>query len=153
MHEPLTKWFCDKCGEVIEKIDAGHVIWKRDDDQREYAFRIVHRDCDDHAHFRFWEPLKDFLGPDGSSYLLSFVSLGPFLTWPGFASTPGPANNDQFVDLFRRVQLPYYEEARKYFSHEEMAERMAGENEISPYRVESLRELIAEFESDVELDN
>ena len=146
MHEPLTNWFCDRCGEVIENIDAGHVVWRRDQDLREYDFSIIHRTCDVGNQFPCWEELRDFVGSDGLSELLSFVSLGPFISQPGVASTRGPADNDQFVDLIRRVQLPYYEEARQYFSREGMAERMAGENEVAPYRVERLRELIAKFE-------
>ena len=153
MHQPLTKWFCDNCGEVIENVDVGHVVWKRDQDLREYDFKIIHRKCDESNQFPCWDSLKDFLGPDGLSHLLSFLSLGPFLSRPGVSSTLGLANNDQFVDLVRRVQLPYYEEARQYFLREGMTDRMAGENEMSPYRVESLRELIAESESDAELDN
>lgn len=146
MHQPLTKWFCDKCGEVIENVDGGQVAWKLDCDQRLHDFRIVHSKCDQSNQFPCWEPLKNLLGTDGLSRLLSYISLGPFLSQPGTSSTPGPADKDKFVDLVRRIQLPYYEEARRYFSRKELVDRMIDDNEMSLYRVERLRETIEEFE-------
>ena len=132
MLTPLKQWYCDVCGDVIECIEDGYVIWKRDDQYREYAFKIIHKvrcDLKDHSCSM---ALHDFLGEDGLAYVLAFLSLGPVKHSLG-QTHHGVADIDEFVDLVRRVQTPYYEEARTHFDEEQVMESLSDANEVYPY--------------------
>lgn len=147
MHTPLTKWYCDICDEVIEDIAKGYVVWKNNDDRRDYSFRIIHQSkCDPRDVYPCSSALEDFVGPDGLSNLLANLSLGPFKNRAGDMET-GVVDMNEYVDFIRRVQLPYYEEARRYFDEEDLVDRMSDANELYPYRVEQLRAIIEEYEA------
>lgn len=145
--KPLKEFICDVCGEVIKDIDDGYVVWRsdRDHDRLQYDFKIIHqRDCDDRTCGNSM-PLKKFLGIDGLSYLLTFYSLGPLKTLPlskEFRSKNRILNNDEFIDFIRRVQIPYYEEARQYFSKREVLEDYSDSNEYYPYLPHNLKKII-----------
>ncbi len=165
MDEPLTRWYCDTCGGVIELVTKGCVVWKCQDltEQRRlrfHSFRIIHPtniqlvtsgqtiinlpNCDPGKDFIRHAPLTDFVGINGLSNLLANLSLGPFLQRQD-EELVTMVEMDEYVDFFRRVQMPYYEEARRYFGNENLIERMLGENELFPYRFDKLREIIQEF--------
>lgn len=48
MTQPLTVWKCDTCGDDITDPDTAIVTWRRDDANRGYDFRIVHKNMDGH---------------------------------------------------------------------------------------------------------
>lgn len=50
---------------------------------------------------------------------------------------------DGFIDFFRRVQLPYYEEARPRLATREVYEDWSDASEIAPYLQTSLRRILA----------
>jgi hypothetical protein len=58
---------------------------------------------------------------------------------------PDVSNLRQWTTLFRRVHVPYYEEARNY-TEELRDERSGGANEIYLYLPETLRRIIEEHE-------
>lgn len=123
------------------------VIWREDEQRRAYDFQIVHksvdgRNCDpgDQAGYEDSLEVSNFLGHNGASELLSMLSRGPIA---GAAeSALEVANFDQFVDLFRRLQTPWYEEARSRFSDDDVQAAFAGSNETQPYRPESLEAIV-----------
>ncbi len=139
--KPLEQWICDTCGTVVEKENA-YVIWRTDENRRAVDFRIIHqRQCDDTDKFHQSMPLDTFLGTDGLTELLSFLSLGPLKGQP---ACDGIGDMNCFVDFIRRVQIPYYEEARQHFDTEEVRERFSDANEVYPYLTKSLQSIIEE---------
>lgn len=118
---PLTSWTCDTCGERIETVDDGYVEWRQStvNHQPAVGFHIVHhasaspRRLADHAQRpgegcyqhgsmpdRNDLALRDFIGVTGIARLLAMIE-------------DGVADMAGFLDLFRRVQVPWYEEARR----------------------------------------
>ena len=143
MLEPLRQWICDVCGEVIDTPEAGLVTWRRDDNYSSYSFKIVHRErCDLKTHWSSLH-LTAFVGEPGLTYLMSFLSPGPLIVRRAEQGRPEVNNLDEFVDLVRRVQTPYYEEARCHFRNPDVLEHFETSNEVDPYFETSLRRIIS----------
>jgi hypothetical protein len=51
---------------------------------------------------------------------------------------------DAYVDLIRRLQTPWYEEARSFFQTESIQNGWGIANEVAPYDPESLRQIAEE---------
>ena len=134
-------WLCDHCGEVIDDVGRGYVLWDRRDRGPE-GYRIIHQGrCDDRT-YRSSMPLESFLGPDGLTYLLSFLSLGPLRRAMGDESTPEVRDIDAFVDFVRRVQIPGYEQVRDRYRDPDVVARLADANEHYPYTQEAISVLL-----------
>lgn len=147
MLKPLEQWICDICGEVIEKPEDGYILWKHDQDLRDYDFKIIHHLKCDADEYPLSTDLESFLGENGRSKLLSILSVGPIKINIGQTSRSNIKDLDEFADLFRRLQLPYYEEARIKFHNRELLENYSDANEYFPYRIEELKKIIeTEFE-------
>ncbi len=142
MLKPLEQWYCDKCGEIIKSPREGYVIWKSDESFKSSGFKIIHqRRCDDKS-YRLSSALQDFLGLRGITYLLTFLSLGPIKEHLGQGKHCDIVDMDEFVDFFRRVQLPYYEEARQHFGDPDILDLCSDWNELAPYLPEELKKLV-----------
>lgn len=79
------------------------------------------------------------IGHDGQAWLLAMLSAGPLR-----GEEPRdyfPVYPDQFVDLFRRLQTPGYEEARQRFGLASVLEAYADANEVQPYTPSELRRI------------
>lgn len=142
--KPLEQWICDHCGEVIESSREAYVIWHPEDQDGRLVrsdFRIIHQGRCDDENLISSAPIRDFLGVDGIAYLTSFLTLGPALG----ASSDRGVNNDQFADFFRRVQVPYYEEARRKFQDPEVKHYLQGSSEVATYLQEDLKKIAEEF--------
>ena len=128
MLRPLEQWYCDYCEELIERPEDGYYECLRDPKTGvKTGFKIVHHasasprekgsnQCYHYAHekHRSDMPLMSVLGGSGKGVLLSILGTG---ICPHDPSTdPDARNYREFMDFFRRVQVPYYEEARVYFS-------------------------------------
>ena len=143
MLKPLEQWICDRCGEIIKKPEDGYVVWKTDDSMREHSFHIIHQSiCDNDPSFHASLALTDFLGERGRQWLLSTLSVGVVKKNLGQSSSPLPVNMDEFVDFFRRVQTPYYEEARLKFNDRNVLEWFSDGNELTPYTKDALIRII-----------
>lgn len=139
--KPLTYWYCDNCGEKIDDPGKGYVIWRSDQDRFYYDFRIIHQArCDDKA-FGSSKALNELLGPEGATYLLSFLSYGLLHTSMGRDSVCRIKDMDGFVDLFRRLQTPFYEQARRHFQDEKIVENHYDSSESYPYFPENLKKI------------
>ncbi|MEA4947064.1 MAG: hypothetical protein VB058_05825 [Oscillospiraceae bacterium] len=153
--KPLKQWVCDVCGELIEKPEDGYVIWKCDDKDSSISdIKIVHtsimmddgkiKGCDfDDYNYPCSMDLSRFLGADGAAYLLSFLDLGPHIPTERCRVKDMP----KFVDFFRRVQLPYYEEARIFWQKAYNDGFFNGANEIWPYTQDTLKRIIREYKN------
>lgn len=74
--------------------------------------------------------LTSLVGAEGQQWLLSYLSTVPLIETSG---ARGVADLDRWVDIFRRLQTPLYEEARRRFGTEEARDHLDGANEIYPY--------------------
>ncbi|WCF11577.1 hypothetical protein NDS46_29975 (plasmid) [Paenibacillus thiaminolyticus] len=106
----MKEWICDKCGEVIEKAEDGYFEWKKNDADLNYGFRIVHFKTCQYNENLFAEDeylqdlqLDEFVGADGLVRLLDLLSKRKF------------RDINEFLEVFHRLQVPFYEEARTYF--------------------------------------
>ena len=144
MLKPLEQWICDVCGDVIEKPEDGCIIWREDKRGVKADFKVIHHIvCDPQGDYNCWLPLGYFLGEDGVVKLTSWLSAGPV---SGLADNrPLVKDFDEFVDLFRRMQLSYYEEARPKFRDSEIVDGFSGKRE-APYLPDYLRQIASSGE-------
>ena len=151
--EPLKQFICDKCGEIIEKPEDGYVIWREDTNRQLSNILIVHHnyrddygiahDCDNnHTMYPLSLPLVSFLGSDGLVNILSMVDPGPNFI-PEYRDLIG--NKREFMEFVRRVQIPYYEEARIYWDKAQSEGFFVDANEDWTYLPDTLKELIARY--------
>lgn len=143
MDKPLTIWYCDVCGKPINDVNEVLLIWKSDKNMKDYDFKFVHkatnekRGCDMESYPSNMH-LSEFLGLDGMAYLMSFLSHGNAIRKNGNSIK----NLDEFIDVIRRIQTPYYEEARRYFHTEKTQRLIEGCNEYYPYTQNILKKII-----------
>jgi hypothetical protein len=157
--EPLQQWNCDTCGEIIEKPEDGYLEWldDRPEVDNAYGFRIVHHapksprkskgsDCYyPREKLSSSGPLKWFLGADGILRLSSFIDLGKEFN----EIYEGPQVSDlrEWTVIFRRLHLPFFEEARGY-----LPQARAGDygehNEYDFYAHDTLQEIIERYSDD-----
>lgn len=119
MLKPLSQWCCDSCGGIIDGPMEGHVEWYTTHRTRKTSgCRIVHmsRECASDAaeqaalgRTATVISLDRVVGRRGMACLLKRIGEVVGLGW---AET---ADGQAFVELMRRVQLPYYEEARLFW--------------------------------------
>lgn len=141
MNEPFTTWTCDVCGTAIEQLDQGYVVWQSDGIKAS-GFKIIHQAKCDRDDLPASAALEDFVGEKGLAYLLSFMSAGPVQSALGRKPHCEIVDFDEFVDFFRRVQLPHYEEARRHFRTPDVLDDHADSNEYYPYLPEVLKRII-----------
>ena len=113
--EVLKQWVCDFCGDIIETPEKGYVLQNRNDENSDYKI-VHHAGCVDkkmYADIPCSLSLDKFVGVDGLVRLISMIDLG-FYHMPEYRLEI--KNMREFIELFRRVQIPYYEEARLYWS-------------------------------------
>jgi hypothetical protein len=132
MTPPLTVWQCDTCGDNITQPGKGLVVWRTDDDHRDYDFRIVHmnmdgRSCDPGADRGFlFVHLSRFLGDDGLVRELSLLR---------------PVDYNGFVDLVMRTQIPWFEEARPYLQTEHTQDWLGDARQFYPCTPDVLKRI------------
>ncbi|HLP81974.1 MAG TPA: hypothetical protein VK141_08330 [Nitrosomonas sp.] len=143
MLKPLEQWICDHCGDIIESPEQGYVIWRHDEQHRECDFQIIHQEKCDNRAFPSSAAVEDFLGEAGLNYLLSFLSIGQIKVLLGQRNGASIRDIHEFVDFFRRMQTPYYEEARTKFSNNDLLEYFSDSNEVYPYQSEILKRIIS----------
>jgi len=147
--EPLKQWVCDVCGKIIESPKKAYVVWKCvGDDKNHFEYRIIHqgrRDgCDIDSSYKLSLSIVDFLGDKGVVNLLSLIDVGPFHREEYKLQIK---NIRDFLEFFRRVQLPYYEEARLYWDNAYNDGFFNGANELWIYLPSTLEELIKKYKN------
>lgn len=149
--EPLKQWICDVCGKIIETPEDGYVVWGENEEGLIDKIRILHKNfhvdgekmgCDCDRRYSMSLPLESFLGDDGKVVFMSLVDPGPYFIEEYREHI---ANKRLFLDVFRRLQLPYYEEARLYWNKARADGYFAGANEVWIYLPQTLKNLIEEY--------
>jgi hypothetical protein len=157
MLKPLEEWICDSCGEIIKAPEQGYVEWQ-ETKRKVHGFRIVHhaphsprKRSGGNCYYSNAErggdlSLEDLVGTKGLLILTSWIDVGE---WHEDEYT-GPDVRDlrEWTTLFRRLQIPYFEEARLY--EEQFRDvRSGGANEIYLYLPNTLKKIIEEHEAAV----
>ncbi|MGE9746235.1 hypothetical protein [Bdellovibrio bacteriovorus] len=141
----VTEWNCDYCGKRILTPDNGLLTWEDDLTVGSNNFKIVHQGtCDDHSN-SCSQHLKDCIGDDGLTYLLSLLSCGPIMKSLGRAGSAPKSNNDQLVDVIRRLHIDGYEDARQKFSNPTLLSDFDDSNEVYPYLVRTLKNISKKY--------
>lgn len=135
---PLQQWLCDSCGKVVAKPGEGWLEWYIDTATRlESGFRIVHTTCqykESPGKLLQGDQLENFLGSDGLVRLLSMLEFRKL------------ADSREFITIMRRLQTPYYEEARLYRTQAERDGFFKGINEYWPFLKDTLHSIIRLYE-------
>lgn len=155
---PLGQFICDECGSVIESPEDGYVEWEsvREDGRTIVrGFRIVHHarvsplggleGCYRYGNspYRMDMHLNYFL-EHAHQYMFSFLYLGQMHD-PDFRVGCQVIDFVQFTDFFKRLTIPYYEEARRYFPVAIQDGFIQDDNEIGLYTPERLRSIIEHY--------
>tara|TARA_Y100000588_G_scaffold201434_1_gene215043 strand:- start:58 stop:552 length:495 start_codon:yes stop_codon:yes gene_type:complete len=151
---PLRQWICDQCGEVIQKPEDGYLEWIRNPEGLYEGFKIVHHktasplqyENDGCFHYtnapdRHDLHLDAFIGNAGLPKLLSLVDNG-CIADPFDETGIKVANMREYMELFRRLQLPYYEEARLHFSSALDDGEFDGHSEYASFTSDTLKRII-----------
>lgn len=162
MWTPLQQFKCDKCGSIIQSPREGVLEWTDDKDPISgypvaKDFRIVHhnaysplraqngRGCTIHfSSSPYLDASLDELlnSASGTAYLLGMLDAGPM-------HNPNAINQVQdvreFVELMRRLLIPYYEEARQYWSQATADGLFDGDSESAVYGETRLLEIINRY--------
>jgi hypothetical protein len=145
MLKPLGEWICDRCGKIIQSPIEGYGIWDTIENGQPCNFRIVHQSPCGVCVAKGSMDLTSFVGPDGLELLLAFLSHGAIKCKTEENSMFPPSDMDNFVDFFRRVQTPYYEEARTKFNNPDLLTDFSDEDELRPYLTSTLKKIIAKY--------
>lgn len=141
------RWICDVCGEHIDSVDRGYVVWKSKPAKPDHSFRIIHKSkCDIDDNFNCSNPLRDYVGQEGLNKLLAFLSPGPILR--RFEKQPRSSipNPDEFVDFIRRVQIPNYDLARPLFNDPRVIDEFRDAGEVLPFQPENLARILRDYD-------
>ena len=116
--------------------------------------RILHKNnhvgnckvgCDHDRRYSMSLPLESFLGDEGKVHFLSMIDPGPDFREDYREHI---ADKRLLLETFRRLQLPYYEEARLYWDKAKADGYFDGANEIWTYLPRTLKSLVEEYSSD-----
>ncbi len=153
--QPLKQWICDYCHETIHSPKEGYLEWIEDSNSKYYGFKIVHhylhspkqetryrKGCY-HYDIKSDTSLESVVGPEGIVMLLSLIDFGPYHNQDYIC--PSIKNFREFVEIFRRLHIPYYEEARLYWEKALEDNYFESANEIWIYLPENLENLIKKY--------
>lgn len=138
-----TSWRCDACATPVT-ADGG-VLAYLTQGRPPFAsgrFRILHAPCGMAEDAELVTVrLSACLDRDGLSLMLAFLSAGP-----GRRDETGPTVDDvdEFVDVIRRLHVPFYEPARLRFGEPQVQRTLRRADRASPYQSAALRSLVQE---------
>ena len=116
---PLKQWICDSCGMLIEKPEDGWWEYLKDSNTDTIlGFRIVHqrKSCIYNEQAIRHEDI--ILGDMPVSSLASPGGFGHMLQWLELSETKKLGvrfDMTSYIEIMRRLYLPYWEQARKYW--------------------------------------
>jgi len=159
--EPLEQFICDECGEIIAKPEDGEVEWisyyedSGSDDRIKiiHEYRLVHN-SDSSPKGKGTCFYDDLYGTDYKG-ICNNLTLDDFIKDKGLARMLAVLRDREngyvkfktkrdylnFVELIRRISIPYYEESTLYL--ERYYEEYTGESDIIYRRLD--REELKKF--------
>ena len=150
MLKTLEQFICDTCGDVIESVNDGWIEWEgsyENDEAVNKNFRICHHDMNcqklaDHRHCSDL-PLSEICGEKTHAFLYTHLDVGPYHKKK--YSKPTIVDFREYVELMRRLTIPYYEEARQWWSEATSDGYFSEANEESIYLPENLKRMIEHY--------
>ncbi|KAA0240722.1 hypothetical protein EDM76_01705 [bacterium] len=125
---------------MISAPEEGYVLWQKEGLLR-HSCRIVHRKppCNE-SSFDSFDGVHEMIGDKGLALLLSWIDKGEAFS----ANYKGPKVKDlrEWAELVRRLHLPYYEEARRFWGQAKANDDL---HETTAYLPDSLRALIERY--------
>jgi len=119
--EPLKQWICDSCGKLIEKPEDGWWEYLHDMGKNLISgFHIVHYGNERSCYYNEQALLSKNISV-GSMHLEHMITSGGFghmLNWLELSETKKIDDRfdmTSFIEIMRRLYLPYWEEARQYW--------------------------------------
>lgn len=149
---PGKQWICDACGEIIKEAKDGYVQWKcnKETGQIEDFVIVHHKSASPRKNgscyiYRLDSDLESFLGEHGLVELHSLVDPGEY---HAREYKPLVSNLRKWLDFYKRLQLPYYEEARQYWDKAMHDGYFGDANEIYIYLPNNLKAMIEHYEDE-----
>lgn len=150
--KPLEQWVCDVCGEVINKPEEGMLEFdnNRGVSSKYNDFIIVHHKSFSHdkngcTKFNMSIHLDECLGNIGVADLMSMMD-------PTFIKVNTFVNPNieiscirKWVEIYCRLHIKYYEEARQYFRLALADNFFDGANETFLYREQNLKDIVDRY--------
>lgn len=146
MWKPLEQWQCDSCGNIIEKVADGVLEWI-DQDGSVQEFKIVHKRSCSHQikHYdRKTRELENFVGPKGMPSIVLFFDSREEIN-PGRSSINKDQDMRELVELIKRLNLAYYEQARIYWTKATNNGFFTGGDTAWMYLPSTLKKLIGKY--------
>lgn len=147
MLNPLEQFICDSCGQVMG-LDDGCLAWLQGAGQKATGFRIVHNriGCHYPPHTQNLSdlPLRNVAGVNGMAQLYALLDIGPYHD-PHGQCVLQVANIREYMEVLRRLTLPFYEEARLYWNDAQSDGYFDGANEVGIYLPSTLENLISRY--------
>lgn len=154
MLKPLEQFICDTCHHTIESVGDGWVEWLDEFKpfHRAHCFRICHIHGKSPVGGRCQKHSDDVTASD--TYLSSVTTSAPAFLYAflgtGHLHEEAAGQNQitnmiEFLDFARRLTIPYYDEARQFWSDALADGMLDGRHEISAYEPSFLREIILRF--------
>ena len=158
--KPLTQFYCDECGGIIENPRDGYVEWEGGYDEKNgkhfvRGFRIIHRKVKSpckgsdgcykygRSKFRLDNELTHIL-EYSKQRIFSWLDRG-FIHDPDGKIGCEVIDMKSFVDFAKRLTIPYYEEARIYFEIALQDGYFSDCNEVSLYSESALKAIIERY--------
>jgi hypothetical protein len=149
---PSRQFICDDCGKIIKSPKEGWVEFLSEPNgigRRYFDFRLVHaspqRDCLNHFYRADGGSIEidQLTGSKGIIELLDLLDEGD--VFDRSCRDTSIKSMREFTELFRRLQVPYYEQARQYW-HQALSEGWFEENNLDGiYGEKTLKNLIADY--------
>jgi len=115
------QFVCDGCGRIIPSAREGFVEWLTDIGGKHHGFRIIHAQqngttsCREYRHHPEGKliQLERMIGLDGIAYALSLLHPGALHEVD--SGLCGVRNAAEFANFMRRLSLPHFDEASRFF--------------------------------------
>lgn len=149
---PLQQWFCDRCGDVIEKPGDGWLHWRDDAAKGVHTIEILHHlraSPRGGAHGCYPESMDSdmhldvMLGARGIAHMLAKVDVGEYHDRDG--QSLGKVDLRNWTEIVRRLHIPYYEEARRHFREARSNGDLDGINEVALYLEDTLKQIVEDY--------
>jgi hypothetical protein len=159
---PLRQWICDTCGEVIYGPEQGWFEFLRDmDNHNAHGFKIVHhkiyspkhgpdgcyqyKDIE-HRALRCDMHLDQIIGdPIETRYIISLLDPYPIFLNKRENFVIDSHTIREWVEIYNRLFIPFYEEARMYFDLAREEGMFKEENPCSFLEEVFLKEIVERY--------
>lgn len=151
MLEPLKQWYCDGCGGIINSSEDGYLEWIGPIGAPE-GFKVIHNtggpsgSCSHYVKHRYLKdmPLTHYTGENALAALLPFFDVGEYLD-PDGNSLNNLKDQREFVELIKRLLIPYYEDARLHFHEASYDGLFDGANEVTVSQPRLMKEIAEKY--------